>query len=277
MHDQLIDVPGGRLHLVDEGDSAAPPIVLIHAGIADLRAWDDVAPLLVAGGYRVARYDMRGHGRTATDDVEFSNRADVIAVLDHLGVGQAVLVGNSRGGQIAIDTAIEFPDRVAAVVGVAAGLGGFEGELTPAEEALFERADALESAELPDAVAIADMDVRIWVDGPGQADDRVSARIREAVRGMDEPLYAAGSVSGQPIRLLPPAADRLDDLRCPVLAVAGALDVSDVAQTARHLEANAPDARAIVWPDVAHMIGMEVPERLAAAIIEFLEPLPRWS
>jgi pimeloyl-ACP methyl ester carboxylesterase len=62
-----------------------------------------------------------------------------------------------------------------------------------------------------------------------------------------------------------------------VLAVAGELDVSEVVQTARHLEANAPDARALIWPDVAHMIGMEVPERLADAIVEFLERIPRWS
>jgi pimeloyl-ACP methyl ester carboxylesterase len=53
--------------------------------------------------------------------------------------------------------------------------------------------------------------------------------------------------------------------------------VTDVARTARHLETNAPDARAIIWPDVAHMIAMEQPERLAAAIVEFLAPLPRWS
>ena len=43
------------------------------------------------------------------------------------------------------------------------------------------------------------------------------------------------------------------------------------------LEANAPNARAVVWPDVAHMIGMEQPERLAATIVEFLAPLERWS
>jgi len=55
------------------------------------------------------------------------------------------------------------------------------------------------------------------------------------------------------------------------------LDVSEVAVTARHLEANTPNARALVWPDVAHMIGMEQPARLATAIIEFLAPVERWS
>ncbi len=142
---------------------------------------------------------------------------------------------------------------------------------------LFTEMDRLESLDPPDPAAVAEIDLRVWVDGPGQPPSRVPAWIREAVRSWDEPLYAADHVFGQRIRLDPPAAARLDELRVPVLAVAGALDVGEVAQTARHLEAHAPQARAVVWPDVAHMIGMEAPERLADAIVEFLAPLPRWS
>ena len=82
---------------------------------------------------------------------------------------------------------------------------------------------------------------------------------------------------GRGSRLEPPAVDRLADLRCPVLAIAGSLDFSDSVQTAKHLEATAPDARAVIWPDVAHIVGMEQPDRLAAAIVEFLEPLDRWE
>ena len=92
----------------------------------------------------------------------------------------------------------------------------------------------------------------------------------------DAPIVA-GLVRGRLVALDPPAAERIADLRCPVLAVAGALDVSDVAQTARHLEAAASDAQAVILPHVAHMIGMEVPDELAALIVEFLAPLPRWS
>lgn len=75
----------------------------------------------------------------------------------------------------------------------------------------------------------------------------------------------------------PPAAQRLDELRCPVLAIAGALDVSDVAETAQHLASHAPDARAVVLPGVAHLIGMERPAELASLVADFLRPLPRWS
>ena len=139
------------------------------------------------------------------------------------------------------------------------------------------RIDVLESQDPIDPAAVADFDVRVWVDGPGQPETRVPAVIRDKVRMMDAPQYAPGHVTGRPISLTPPAAARLADLRCPVLAVAGALDVSDIAQIARHLEANAPDARAVILPGVAHMIGMEIPDDLAALIAEFLAPLPRWS
>ena len=285
MTTQTVAAPGTSLHVIVDGAADAPPVVLLHAGIADSRAWEAVTPRLVEAGYRVVRYDRRGFGRTFTEDVEFSNRADLVAVLDALGIGKAVLVGNSQGGQIAFDTAIEHPDRVAAVVGVAAGLGGFDGGATDAEIELFERMDALDerleaAGPASDADArqqIIDLDVAFWVDGPGQPSDRVASSIRDLVRVMDAVHYAPGRVHGQAIPLRPPAAERLAHLRQPVIVVAGALDASEVAATARHLGATAPDATAVVWPDVAHMIGLEVPERLADLVLAFLAPLPRWS
>jgi 3-oxoadipate enol-lactonase len=273
--ERFVEVPGGRLFTVADGSGR--PILLIHAGIPDHRAWDPMIAGLVAAGFRAIRADIRGFGRSTTEDVAFSDRADVLAVLDAFDVQRAVLVGNSRGGQIALDTAIEYPGRIVAVVGVGAGLGGVEGHSTPDELALFEEGERLESADPRDADAIADLDVRVWVDGPGQPSDRVPAAIREAVRAMDRPLYAPGRTEGRPIVLEPAAAARLGDLRCPVLAVAGGLDVSDVVETAEHLAANAPNARAVVMPDVAHMIGMEAPDRLNALIVDFVGSLGDWA
>ncbi|MGZ8437805.1 MAG: alpha/beta fold hydrolase [Candidatus Limnocylindrales bacterium] len=270
---RFVDVPDGRLLVVDEG--SGPPIVLLHAGIADLRAWDAMVPPLMAAGYRTVRYDQRGVGGSTTEQVEFSRVDDLIAVLDAAGIGKAALVGNSMGGMLAFDTAIVAPERVVAVVGVGAGIGGFDGGNTPEEIEMFEEMERLENTNPIDPAAVADIDVRIWVDGPGQPSTRVPAAIRELVREMD--TADPGRHQGTPRRLQPPANDRLAELRCPILAVAGEIDVSEVAVTARHLEANAPNARALVWPDVAHMIGMEQPERLAAAVVEFLAPLERWS
>jgi 3-oxoadipate enol-lactonase len=268
-----VDVPGGRILVVDEG--SGPPIVLLHAGIADHRAWNDLVPLLNAAGYRTIRYDQRGAGATTTEDVEFSRIDDLLAVLEAAGVNRAVLVGNSMGGVLAFDTAIEAPGRVVAVVGVAAGLGGFDGGNTPEELAIFDEMERLENQDPVDPSAVADIDVRAWVDGPGQPSTRVPAWIRDLVHGMD--TWDPANPQGKPRRLSPPASARLSELRCPILAVAGELDFGEVAVTARHLEANAANARAVVWPDVAHMIGMEQPERLSSTIDDFLAPLPRWS
>ncbi len=273
--DRLVDVPGGRLFVVDEG--AGPPIVLLHAAVVDLRSWDAMVPHLTAAGFRAVRYDGRGFGRTTTEDVAFSDRADLIAVLDALEIERAALVGNSRGGQIAFDTAIERPERVIAAVGVGAGLGGYESVATPAELVLFDEGDRLESADPPDPDAIADFVVRLWMDGPGQAADRVAADVREAMRAMDRDIHAPARAIGRPIVLDPPAAARLGDLRCPVLAVAGLLDFTYAADTARYLEANATRARAVLMPGAAHMIGMERPGELSRIVVDFLEPLRPWA
>ena len=103
--------------------------------------------------------------------------------------------------------------------------------------------------------------------------------------GSGRPSGPGTASINQPGRVDGPAAaaatrrpcERLAELTCPVLAVAGALDFSEVAATADFLAANAPDARAVVWDDVAHMIGMEQPDRLAGVVLGFVHGLPEWS
>jgi 3-oxoadipate enol-lactonase len=270
-----LEVPGGRLLVADEG--SGPPIVLLHAAVADLRAWDATVAPLVAAGYRVVRFDARDFGDSTGDDVPFTNRADVIAVLDSLGFRRAALVGNSRGGMTAVDTAIEFPERVVAVVGVGAGIGGFEGVPTPDELPIFKAYEAVDSADPFDADALTEFEANVWLDGPGQPVGRVAPAIRSAFLAMAGPLNAPDHPRVREVPLEPVANDRLGELRCPVLFVAGDLDFSDAVQAARRIEAVAPNGRALIWPDVAHMIGMEQPDRPAAAIVEFLAPIDRWA
>ena len=262
----MVPVPGGRLRITDDG--AGAPVVLLHAGIVDSRAWDALVPLLVDRGLRVVRYDARGYGRSETEEVEFSNRADLVAVLDACGIGRACLVGNSRGGQIAVDAAAESPDRVAALVTLGANIGGYEAPATPAEEALFAEMERLEEDGDPDAVV--GFGLRVWVDGPGQQPDRVPAALRDSVREMSLEVADPTRIHGLPIRLDPPAGARLAELRMPILAMAGSLDVSDVWATALHLEASCPDARAELVPGVAHMIAMEAPALVADRVLELV-------
>jgi 3-oxoadipate enol-lactonase len=281
--DRFVDVPGAQLRVVvdapddvDEaaGSAAAPPITFLASALVSLEAWDEVTPFLVGEGYRVVRYDYRGFGGSRTEAVDFSHRDDLRAVLDALGIERTAVVGNSYGAMIALDTVLETPERFVALVWVGGGIGGFDGGDTEAELALYSEYEAAEAAG--DIETMADVDVRIWVDGVGQRSDRVPDAIREAVRRMDRPHVDPKRVVGKPLPLEPKANDRLDSLRVPTLVLIGELDTQGTRAAAARLATAAPEARLESWPDAAHMIGMEQPERLARTIVDFLAALPRW-
>lgn len=272
--EQMIEYNGARLLVADDGEG--PPVVLVHAGIADHHAWDPVVPGLLAAGYRVVRYDTRGWGRSETAPVEFSNRADLVAVLDSLGIERAALVGNSRGGNIAGDTAMEFPERTHALVLVAATVGGWEGPATPEEAAAYAEMERLQEADPPDPDAIVAHDLAVWVDGVGQPAGRAPTAIRDAVAAWDRAIAEPGRVFGTPIRLDPTALERLDSFSRLVLVVSGALDVSDT-RAAGELLVERIGARHVVVPEVAHLVAMENPAAFVAILDEFLAPLRPWS
>jgi 3-oxoadipate enol-lactonase len=260
-----VAVDGGRLWAQWAGDGSG--VVLVHAGIADARMWDPQWDALTAG-HRVARYDTRGYGRTETGNVAFSNRADLVAVMDAAGMERAVVVGCSRGGSIALDTALEFPDRVAGVAWVCGGVSGRVHEDSPLEVEAGEREEALWEAK--DWAALAELDVSMWVDGLGQPPGRAPAGVRDAVRTMVLETYAQEKEEGQPIPLDPPAAGRLGELACPVLVIVGQLDTSGTIASAGALAEGAPNARRIDVPDVAHLPSMERPEWFTATLLDLL-------
>ena len=261
-----IPVPGGTLWAQWAGSGSG--VVLIHAGIADARMWDPQWGTLV-GQHRTARYDTRGYNRTTTEDVPFSNRADVIAVMDAAGIDRAVLVGCSRGGSIALDTALEYPDRVSGVVWVCGGVSGADVEDSPEATALFDREEPL--IEAKDWAAMADLDVQIWIDGVGQPAGRAAESVRALVRQMCLETYMKELEEGRPIPFDPPAVGRLGELRVPVLAIVGLLDLPATSATAQILVDGAPNARRIDLPDVAHLPSLERPTWFTETLRTFLD------
>jgi len=260
-----IEIPGATLFYESTGRGHA--LVLVHAGICDQSMWDDDVPSF-AGGHQVITYDCRGYGATRSTDVPFSNRADLIAVLDTLGIARAALLGCSRGGSIVLDTTLEYPERVSALVWVNGGLGGLEHENTPEELSLFESEEPM--AEARDWAGIADLDVRIWVDGIGQPQTRVPAHIRERVRALSLANYVAEQPSGQPIPLDPPAVGRLGEIAVPTLIVEGELDPSDTHAAADALATGITGARRVTMKGVAHLPNLERPDDFRRIVRDFL-------
>jgi 3-oxoadipate enol-lactonase len=261
-----IPVPGGTLWAQWAGTGTG--VVLIHAGIADARMWDPQWDRLVSE-HRTARYDTRGFNRTTTEDVPFSNRADVIAVMDAARMDRAVLVGCSRGGSIALDTALEYPDRVSGLVWVCGGVSGAEVDDLPEATALFDRQEPLFEAK--DWEALADLDVQIWIDGVGQPAGRAAESVRTLVRQMCLETYTKELEEGQPIVLDPPALGRLGELRVPVLAIVGLLDLPATSTTASMLVEGAQNGRRIDVPDVAHLPSLERPTWFTEMLRSFLD------
>ena len=107
------DVNGLHLYYEEHGDG--PPLVLLHGGLMTIELNFRVALPVLAEHHRVIAVELQGHGRTADVDraPTFPNfAADVVALLDHLGLARADVVGFSLGGLTAYEMAISYPERI---------------------------------------------------------------------------------------------------------------------------------------------------------------------
>jgi pimeloyl-ACP methyl ester carboxylesterase len=261
-----VEVPGGRLWAEVAGEGSG--VVFAHSAIADARMWDPQWDA-VAARHRAVRFDLRGFYRSEVEHVAFSPRADLIAVMDAAGLDQAVLVGSSRGGSVALDTALEFPDRVTGLVWLCGGLSGVEhGDATAELDAYDAQEQAAEAAK--DWDALNDIDVRIWVDGPRAPAGSGPADVRARISEMNLATLRAEKAYGDPISLDPPAAARLGELHIPVLVVVGLRDPLTTSRTADVIVAGAPNVRRIDLPDVAHFPNLERPAWLTETLLAFL-------
>ncbi len=262
-------MPRQHLNGVDVAYDTAgsgPPVVLLHAGIADRSMWDDVTPML-AERHRVIAPDLRGFGETPLPDGTFVYAADVAALLEALEIERADVVGVSMGGHVALDLALARPELVDRLVLVGAGIDGWEHEQGLAdawaeEEAAFERGDLDE---------VAWMNVRTWLDGPTRDVNDVPAALRRRVFEMQRLALDHENPAASGGWLTPSRRERLGDVAAPTLVLVGALDQRDFRRIARYLAAEIPGARFEELPGVAHLPPLERPEAFARTVLSFLE------
>jgi pimeloyl-ACP methyl ester carboxylesterase len=250
----VVDANGARLWYDEAGQG--PAVVLLHGGLGDSGLWEPVVPFL-AGSFRTIRTDLRFFGRSVGVAAPFSFEDDVVGVLDGLGLERAALVGLSLGGRIAIDVALEHPERLWALAVVASGLSGHDGAAYTAEqEARYEGAEAAGDLE-----AMAAVDFEVWA--PLGADDRVRALWRETPDANPLPP----GVAPRPPR--EPAKPRLDRLAVPTMAVTVAHDPAGFREIGPLLASAAPSARHVEL-DSDHYVTLREPEELSRLLADFL-------
>ena len=261
----FVQVNGGRLYYEDAGRGT--PVVMIHGGFLDARMWDPQFQT-VARRYRAIRYDVRAHGRSSSDSVQFADHEDLLALLDSLGVERAVIVGLSLGSGIAIDFALTHPERVSALVLVSPGVSGFDFEGDEMTAYVGELTAALESGDFG---RVSEVFARWWCDGPhrqpADVDSTVRARVLEMLAGSEQPWRYWNLSRG----IDPPAVGRLGQIHKPTLAVEGSLDMKVIHALVDSIVAHVPGARKVVIPDAAHMLTMEKPEPFNEVLLDFLQ------
>lgn len=249
----IVKVDGGEVWADDTGGDGVP-VMLLHPGVADSRAWDRVAPAL-AERHRVIRYDSRGFGRSPSPTAEYSLAADLRAVLDHFGVERAVLVGSSMGGATALSLALDEPSRVAALALLAPGVTGYP-ELESPEL----------TARIGELAADGDMDGLIalsltaWGAAGTPPDTDAVDLLRAAIPAWPA-MYRHRTED-------PPAFPRLGELALPCTLLLGERDLPRVVRCNEAMAAAIPGCRLVRLPDCDHFPTLRAPRTVVSLVTE---------
>ncbi len=262
---RVLALPGAAL--VCEVQGSGPAVVLVHGFGLDLRMWEPQVPALVAD-FLVVRYDCRGFGSTGPFDsaVSYTHADDLITLLDELGIAEAVLVGLSFGGRVALQAALLAPARVRALVLLDAVLDGVPW-------------DPESAAGLDDvARAVRRGGVRAgraaWLAHPlftaARQRPELAGQLADMVSG-----YPGQHWLGQdPHRADPrPPIEALEELAMPALVIAGDHDVPGFLAMSDVLARRLPGAEYRRVGAAGHMVNMEQPEIVNDLLIDFLTRL----
>ncbi|MBZ0276227.1 MAG: alpha/beta hydrolase [Anaerolineae bacterium] len=259
------EINGTKLYYEIAG--SGPTLVLLHAGIADSRMWDNQFGVF-AQHCRVVRYDLRGYGQSPLVVGTYSHRDDLYQLLQYLKIDRAYLLGCSKGGTTIIDFALEHPEYVAGLISVTASVSGYEftGSLPK------QWSEAVAAFKSGDFERVSELEVQIWVDGPHRAPGQVNAAIRDKVRQMNIiPLKNEAKTLGREQQLDPPAFGRLSEIQAPTMVVIGDLDDPDIVMAGEVMARQIPNAEKWVVSGTAHLPNMEQPEAFNRLILGFLQ------
>ena len=256
----VLERPGARLAYEVTGDG--PAVVLVHGFGLDRRMWDPQAEHLAAW-FRVVRYDCRGFGASGPLDpaVPYTHAGDLVALLDHLAVGHAVLVGLSFGGRVALQAALAAPDRVRGLALLDAVLDGVPWDPESAR-ALDEVARRVQMSGV-----LAGREA--WLAHPLFAAARERPDLAAALAAMVAGYPGQHWLGQDPHTPTRQPIDVLEGIAVPALVAVGQRDVPGFREMSAVLARRIPGAAYHVVADAGHMINMEQPAAVNDLLIGF--------
>jgi 3-oxoadipate enol-lactonase len=246
-------------HYEIDGAKEKPALLFANSLGSDLRIWDGVASRLLRH-FRVIRYDLRGHGLTeapappyAADDLA----RDIVGLLDSLKIADAVVCGVSVGGLIAQAFAVNYPERVRALVLCDTGA-----KIATAE-AWQQRIDKVRAAGVDSLVQ---MTMERWFSAGFRA------RCALDVRGyslMLRQTSAVGYVGTCAALRDTDLRQAVTQIKKPTLVLCGAEDIATTPELGRELAGLIPGAQFSLIENAAHLPCIEQPDGVAERMMQF--------
>jgi 3-oxoadipate enol-lactonase len=240
-----------------------PWLMLSHSLATDLTLWEDQMAALTPH-FSVLRFDTRGHGGSGAPEGPYDFAmlaADVLGLMDALGVERAHFCGISMGGMIAQHVAVAAPDRIDRLVLVSTTSG-----YPSSSRAMW--AERIDGVRRNGIEPVVQPTLERWFTAPyREAHPEVMARIGQLIRATPPAGYIG---SGQAIATLD-LTERLPALRCPTLVIAGADDVGTPPVMGRRIAERIPGARFEMIPAASHLCNIEQAPEFEAALVSHLQ------
>ena len=235
---------------------SGPVVILLSGSNLDRRMWNREAAWL-SKTHTVVRYDLRAHGQSDTATAPFSHLGDLISVMDALKIQKAALIGLSAGSAIALDAALDHPDRVERIVLSGPAPSGYVSK-TP----LPFLGDMFAALKAGDYKKVSEV---LLATSVFAAPPDAQPLVRQMVTEND----GMWTVKRELMLAPKPAVDRLASVRVPTLVLVGDKDEFQ-REPAELLAARIPGARLVVVPGGGHLLNLTSPKEFDAAIIAFL-------
>lgn len=251
---------GVLLHYEAEGRDDGPPLLFSHALGADLSLWDGQAHEAAGQGFRVIRFDQRGHGQSGSPRADASIERlgkDVLNLLDGLQIQQTAYCGMSMGGMVGVWLAMHHPRRFSRLALCSIAVW------TAPRETWDARIKAVSDGGMQ---AVAESVVERWLTPEFRTSHpEETERIRAMLLANDPLGYTAGCAAVRDIDL----RDRLGLIESPVLVVIGSHDAATPPERGQYVVERVPGAQKAVL-DAAHLSNIEKPEEFNRIVLPFL-------
>lgn len=263
-----LDVGGSKIYYEEAGErdrvsrGSGPAIVLLHDGLLGAVSWDEVWGKLAAN-YHVIRYDRRGYGRSETPTSAFSPSDDLAKLLTYLKVQDAVVVGSSSGGALAVDFAIAHPDMVDGLFLIGPVVHGM-----PYTESFLER--ARRNSEPIEERGDIKATIKNWSEDRfliANGHDQARKKFYDALIASSHNLKYDPQLEQ---KLSPPASQRLGEIKTPTVILTGESDIADVHAHCDAINAGIRDSQRAIVRDAGHLVQLEKPDEVVSRLAEFV-------